>query len=80
MDATIQRNTPVDQLPLFLNTEEAAIILDCSTALVRQLCSSGQLPCKKIGRSFKIFRGDLVNYFTATQSSVNTTFRNAKIA
>ena len=80
MDTTIQRTTPVDQLPLFLNAKEAAIILDCSTALVRQLCSSGQLPCKKIGRTFKIYRGDLVNYFTAAQSSVKTTFQNAKIA
>ena len=80
MDTTIQRTTPVNQLPLFLNTKEAAIILDCSRALVRQLCSSGQLPCKKIGRSFKIYRGDLVNYFTATQSNVKTTSHNARIA
>lgn len=64
MITTIERNTPVEQLPLFLSTAEAAVLLDCSTALVRQLCSSGQLRNKKIGRAFKIYRSDIVSYFT----------------
>lgn len=72
MKSLIQHNTSFDNLPLFLSTEDAAILLGCSQALVRQLCSSGQLPCKKVGRAFKIFRGNLISFFAEEQLNSNT--------
>lgn len=78
MESMINRNTPFDELPLFLGTEEAAILLGCSTALVRQLCSSGQLPCKKVGRAFKIFRGNLISFFAEDQLGANNPASNPK--
>ena len=80
MDTSIQRNTPVDHLPLFLTTNEAAILLGCSTALVRELCSSGQLLCKKVGRAFKIYRGDLLDFFTKPQIDTSHSNHKSKIA
>jgi excisionase family DNA binding protein len=71
MESTIHRNTPPEQLPLFLTTNEAAILLGCSTALVRALCSSKALPSKKVGRAFKIFRGTLLDFITHDGKETN---------
>ena len=46
--------------PSYVTTEEAARLLDCGSRRVRQLIESGQLPARKVGRTWLVDRGQAV--------------------
>jgi excisionase family DNA binding protein len=57
---TINRRTPIDQLPEFLRVDETAQYLDCNEATVYDLAQKGTLRCFRVGRLLRIHRSALL--------------------
>ena len=46
----------------WLTTDQAAALAACSRARIRQLCGSGLVACRKIGRDWLVNRDSLLAY------------------
>lgn len=45
-----------DEVPLILNTKEAAELIGCGPQTIRDLCRAKKIPFIPVGRSFKFTR------------------------
>jgi len=58
---TIDRRTPVSELPELLSVDEAAAWLDISRGLAYELARRGDLPSVRLGRLLRVKREGLVS-------------------
>lgn len=51
-----------DDLPLCFGIDTLAILLHCKLGKARKICRSGELTCYKEGKSYVIFKQDLIEW------------------
>jgi len=64
-----------------MTPKDAAKVLPLSLNTIRELCASGELPARKVGRRWLIPRTLLINYLHNTPSkNKSSPYRTANIA
>ena len=58
----------IADLPDVMTPRDAAQVLPFSLNTIRELCASGELPARKVGRRWLISRTLLINYLHSTPS------------